>query len=113
MVIVESRVGNDDKGRATDFYLKVTGHAGSAEKGKDIVCASASMLMYTLAQTAKILEQKGRLKEPALIRTESGDAEIAFTAKAKHSAEAAHCFFTVMVGYQLLCHNYPLYARFR
>jgi uncharacterized protein YsxB (DUF464 family) len=113
MVIVESRIGKDDKGREQDFYLKVTGHAGSAEKGRDIVCASASILLYTLAQTVKALEQKGRLKEAPAIRTDSGDAEIGFTAKAKYSAECAHCFFTVLVGYQLLCHNYPMYVRFK
>ena len=107
MVVVESR--SDDR----EFYLKVIGHAGSAEKGRDIVCASASMLLYTLAQTAKVLEQKGRLKEPPAIRVESGDAEVGFTAKAKYAAEAAHCFYTVMVGFQLLCHNYPMYVRFK
>ena len=32
--------------------LKLSGHAGAANKGQDIICSAASMLAYTVAQTA-------------------------------------------------------------
>jgi uncharacterized protein YsxB (DUF464 family) len=35
---------------AKAITLKVKGHANHDEKGKDIVCASASILTYTIAQ---------------------------------------------------------------
>ena len=38
---------NNEKNKVS---LKMVGHAGADEKGKDIVCASASMLMYTFLQ---------------------------------------------------------------
>ena len=35
--------------------LKLSGHAGAANKGQDIICSAASMLAYTVAQTAQYM----------------------------------------------------------
>ena len=32
------------------IHMKVKGHADTAPKGADLVCASATMLVYTVAQ---------------------------------------------------------------
>ena len=40
---------NPENGR---MMLRAAGHAGYAEKGKDIVCAGVSALMQTLAYSA-------------------------------------------------------------
>jgi uncharacterized protein YsxB (DUF464 family) len=113
MVIIESNVELDEKGREKEFMLHMIGHAGSANKGRDIVCASASILYYTLAQTANVLAANGKLADDPVIRSEEGNGEVRFKPKAKHRAECAHCYCTIMVGLQLLAMKYPLFVQFR
>ena len=65
--------------------LKVTGHAGQAENGKDIICAS----MVTL---------------------DVGNAEVIITPKTEHYGEALHTYFVAQIGYTLLAKNYPQFV---
>lgn len=91
--------------------LKVKGHAGQAEIGQDIVCASASILAYTLAQVIKSMEHHGDLIEPPTIALESGDTEISCRARDDYLfAEVLHAFFVIKTGYALLAHNYPQFV---
>ncbi len=90
--------------------LRLTGHAGMAKEGEDIVCASASILAYTVAQSLLFLYEEGGLEENPLIRLDSGDAEITAIPKDTSYKEALHIFFVAQVGYSLLAHNYPQYV---
>jgi uncharacterized protein YsxB (DUF464 family) len=90
--------------------LRLTGHAGMAEKGQDIVCASASILAYTVAQSLQFMYEEGELEEKPLIRLDSGDAVITAIPKYGFYKEALHTFFVAQVGYHLLAHNYPQYV---
>ena len=90
--------------------LTVTGHAGAAEKGQDIVCASASILTYTVAQIAQFMYKQKQLKKRPRIKIESGDAHVVVKPKDDFYAEAMHTFFVAQVGYSLLAHNYPDYV---
>lgn len=89
------------------IVLALTGHAGQAKKGRDILCASASMLAYTVAQTIRFMFEEDKLAQAPRIRLESGDAYIEAVPKQEHYAEALHTFFVGQVGYHLLSHNYP------
>ena len=80
--------------------LRVEGHAGYAEVGQDIVCASASILAYTFAS---IVES---LCEDATISLKSGDTIIECESKPK----TRNAFYYTKVGYELLEHNYPQYV---
>ena len=94
-------------------YLRLTvkGHAGQADRGQDIVCASASILAYTVAQIVKTMEHHGDFKGKPLVELGNGDATIVCRCKNDDLyAEAAHTFFVAQVGYQLLAHNYPEYV---
>ena len=92
--------------------LLVEGHAGQAEVGKDIVCASASILAYTIAQIIKGMEHHGDLVEPPTLDLESGDAIIVCRAKDDYLfSEMMQDFFVIRTGYQLLAHNYPQYVQ--
>lgn len=113
MVIIESHVELDDKGKEKEFILRMMGHAGSANKGRDIVCSAASILYYTLAQTAAVLANNGKLAADPIIQSDDGHGEVRFRPKAKHRAECAHCYCTVMVGLQMLAMKYPLFVQFR
>ena len=63
-------------------YLRLTieGHAGSDTKGHDLVCASASILAYTVAQVVKAMEHHGDL-EDSCVELNDGDATIMFRCK--------------------------------
>ena len=98
---------NKESGSIT---LKLTGHAGAGEKGKDIICASASMLAYTVAQTLQFMYEQGGLQKKPHIKLEEGDSIIVAKPKEDSYAEALHTFFVAQVGYHLLSDNYPQYV---
>ena len=90
--------------------LKLTGHAGAAKKGEDIVCASASILAYTVAQTVQYMHAEGGLRKKPRIEFADGNATIVAKPKAESYAEVLHTCFVAQVGYSLLSHNYPQYV---
>ena len=90
----------------TTLTLKVEGHAGQAEKGQDTVCASVSMLVYTLAQYVKWMYERHQLKRSPLIELEEGNAQIVARPKADYMAEGLHAFFVASVGFDLLARNF-------
>ena len=59
------------------MMVKVTGHAGQAEKGQDIVCSAVSILFYTLAQA--VTTSRDALEDEPLIII--NDGEISFGKK--------------------------------
>lgn len=98
---------NKESGSIT---MKLSGHAGQAEKGEDIVCAAASILAYTVAQALQFMYEQGELQKRPHIRLEEGDTIIVAKPKEDSYAEALHTFFVAQVGYHLLSHNYPQYV---
>ena len=93
--------------------LSVKGHAGQADVGHDIICASASILAYTIAQVIKSMKHHGDLIEPPTIELESGDATIVCRAKDDYLfSEMMQDFFVIRTGYLLLAHNYPQFVEF-
>ena len=90
--------------------LKLDGHAGQAAIGHDIVCASCSVLAYTVAQLVKVAEAQGDLKTTPEIKLESGDAIISCEPidEAYSGLYAAYMF--AEVGYDLLARSYPQYV---
>lgn len=90
--------------------LRLSGHAGAGEEGKDVICASASILAYTVAQAMKFMHFKGDLKKKPHIKLKEGSTVITAFPKAEAYDEAFHTFFVAQVGYSLLEHNYPDYV---
>ncbi len=98
---------NKESGSIT---MRLSGHAGQAEKGQDIVCAAASMLAYTVAQTLQFQYEDDGLKKKPHIKLEPGDSFIVAKPKPERYEEALHTFFVAQVGYSLLAKNYPQYV---
>lgn len=90
--------------------LKVKGHAGAAEVGQDIVCASASILAYTLAQNIEFAHTYGKLKSKPTIKFNEGDCTISCRYKDESLPEVVHAFLVIQTGYALLSHNYPTFV---
>ena len=92
------------------IILRLTGHAGAGEAGRDLVCSAASILAYTVAQTALFMYEEKALRKKPTIRLEPGDAEVVMKPKKASYTEALHTYFVAQVGYSLLAHNYPQYV---
>ena len=107
--MIEARFTSDEKQKK--LSLSVKGHAGYAEYGKDTICASASILAYTVAQIISAMWRHGDLAKDPTIRLDPGDIEISCEVEKKTVyAEAVHTFFVAEVGYTLLAYNHPEYV---
>ena len=89
------------------LHMKVKGHANTAPKGEDLICASATMLVYTVAQAMTFFEQHGFLAEKPKIKIREGKAYIHVLPKEEYHAEALHTFWVAQCGAHLLAKNYP------
>lgn len=103
---------NHDK-ESKAICLRVNGHAGQAERGKDIICASASILAYTLAQYLHYVHNQGGLVKKPHIVMNDGDALIVAKPTEKYEGEVLNAFFVAEVGYSLLERNYPQYVKLK
>ena len=100
------------RAEARECSLRVEGHAGQADMGRDLVCASASILAYTMAQIVKAMDAHKDFAEPPTIELESGDATIVCRAKDDYIfAEVLQDLFVIKTGYALLAHNYAQYVQ--
>ena len=72
--------------------LRLTGHAGAGEPGRDIVCAALSILMYSLVASG------------AEGRVEKGEAELLLPDR---DVDVALC------GFRLLAESYPEYVSYK
>lgn len=91
--------------------LTVEGHAHSGESGKDLVCAGASALAYTLAANAGHLEEQGQARN-VVVRLDPGSAEISCKPKHRFTALTKCIFDAVCVGFEILSANYPQYISY-
>jgi uncharacterized protein YsxB (DUF464 family) len=82
------------------------GHAQSAEKGHDLVCASASILAYTLAKFVENMKEAGQVYYPTIELTE-GHTLIACNPPNRIKNSVKLAFDTVCSGFELLARYYP------
>ena len=93
--------------KAETMSLYVTGHAGFAKAGQDIVCAAASILVYTAGELALDMERRGQLRRAPVLRLKPGDAVIRFTPDPAARQRAETALETVGYGFALLAKKYP------
>lgn len=84
--------------------IQVTGHAGYAEKGKDIVCAGVSALVQTWAKCVMMFREKGFL-EQAEVEVMDGKANVSAEPKAVYRDAVEVSFCTITQGLLLLWCN--------
>lgn len=107
--MITVNLAQDDEKKT--LSLKLSGHAGQADIGKDIVCASATILAYTVGQIVKFMEDNKELTRKPVIKLKKGDIEISCRCKTDEGyAKALHTYYVAQVGYTLLTHNYPQYV---
>ena len=86
--------------------VSVVGHAGSAEKGKDLICASASILVYTLADFVKKAEKEGQVW-CSVIHIDEGDTIISCSPNEGKKESITEVFDAICRGFELLARDYP------
>ena len=89
-----------------DHKITAKGHANSAEKGCDLVCAAASVLIYTAAENVISLKEKGITRRVSL-KLNEGDSEIVCIPKTQYEAGTDIILTAVCVGFDLLAKQYP------
>lgn len=77
----------------------VSGHAGYADPGNDIICAACSILNDTLANMSE---------DAYMVQMNKGFAHIYFTGR--ETARRKAILDTIQTGYQLLADSYPEYV---
>lgn len=86
--------------------VSVEGHALSGEKGHDLVCASASILVYTLATLVRNMESAGHTKSPTIELSE-GQALISCKVPKRYKPTVTFAFDAICAGFDILAQNYP------
>ena len=86
--------------------LRLRGHAGADEPGKDPVCAAVSALTLTLAYNVTQLASQGNVSRPE-IRLEQGDSAIRCYCRGRSKPVVTLMFDTVCTGFELLQSLYP------
>lgn len=86
--------------------LTVEGHAYGGEPGHDLICASASILVYTLASFAKNV-RKARQVKKLKIKLDEGCAVVSFKAKKQYRVAITLVCDAICAGFELLARNYP------
>ena len=85
------------------FDIQIQGHAGYAEKGKDIVCAAISTLYQTMAQTIQT-RQYGELKH---IRSNDGFEHVRIHDVVREGLGVITAF---VIGCEAVSKAYPVYV---
>ncbi len=92
--------------------MVITGHAGAAQYGQDIVCSAASILAYALGQSLMNHGATGALSHPPHVEETNG--KFIVIQKCESVAEyiaATVAFGVTKTGYALLAMNYPDYVQ--
>lgn len=87
------------------YYLRLTGHAGADVRGKDIICASASILLYTLVESLTKAEEM--LECPAEYSLEYGEGVVRCKPKEEYESKIDSIYEVIICGLKLLADNYP------
>jgi uncharacterized protein YsxB (DUF464 family) len=94
-----------------NFELKIEGHAGQAKKGEDIVCASVSMLFFTLAESLN--RSVEMLKKAPIIQYEDGNGYLKCRPRKEYMGNIARTYWTILVGIELLAEQFSQYITFK
>lgn len=86
--------------------VTMEGHAGSGEKGHDLVCAAASILACTLASLVDSTKDSGQVSN-ATVELNDGGALISCEPIGHYSYPIKLIFDTICTGFDILAEEYP------
>ena len=86
--------------------LTANGHAGSAEKGHDLVCTGVSCLVLTLASNVAELSASEHARHP-IMRLREGDAWVSCIPSPGKNSLVTMVFDVICTGFELLQTLHP------
>lgn len=91
------------------YTFEMNGHSGYSERGTDIVCSAASMLLYTLVESAGRLPEEAYTKAPEFKINDLDDVNASFTCTPSdvYASTVSVICQTILAGYELLADTYP------
>lgn len=93
------------------YEFLLTGHAGYADYGKDIVCAAVSALTCTLCDCLEKMRRK--LSGRPVIEIRDGYAHISFETYRYCYEDGDMLFWTIRNGYEMIANQYPDYVQLK
>ncbi len=93
-----------------EYMFTMSGHAGFAEQGRDIVCSAASILFYTACETVGMIGEEAFEDKPVFNIDDGKDGVSAYircTPKNDYKAVLDTVYQTIYNGYKLLSEGYP------
>lgn len=96
-----------------DFMIgEISGHAGYAEAGKDIVCAAASILAFSLAEGLEREQKRGGLQS-LMIHRVAGKMRVSFSPNPEKMESVAALIEGIVIGFELLSQKFPEFVRLK
>lgn len=93
--------------------IQVDGHAGSAEHGKDLVCASVSILAHTAAESMRVMASSGMLCKDPKITMEEGHAVMTINPYQHFFYDCKTLLIVCQIGFDLLAKEYPQFVELK
>lgn len=91
--------------------VTMEGHAGSGTAGHDLVCASLSILAYTLASSLELLDDEEQ-RCNVHVELKEGEGLISCDPDENCCRTVTIIFETICTGFDLLAQNYPNHVFF-
>ena len=91
--------------------VTVKGHAHAGEPGKDLICAGATTLVYTLEASLEGLYKAEALIQPPKCDLQSGNAVISWVPSSRMRRSVELCVNTVMGGFAVLGEHFPDFVK--
>lgn len=89
------------------IHMELRGHACSAPKGQDLVCAGVSALACTLGSAAERMYEQGMLRRCPKVELADGSAEVIAVPKVRFFQAALMVFWTVQNGIGTMAESFP------
>jgi uncharacterized protein YsxB (DUF464 family) len=86
--------------------VTVEGHANGGAHGHDLVCASASILIYTIAAFANNTK-KAKQSHKLQVRLKEGDSLVSVKPKRRYKTAITLVFDSICGGFELLAKTFP------
>ena len=102
--------------RPSKKEVRIKGHAGYDEKGKDIICAGISVLFYTLCNALLKAPDSWFKKKPEmadLLTSETGVSYVKCMPNEGYEEYITLMFETVLTGAELMATTYPDYVNLK
>lgn len=91
------------------FFIDAAGHSGFGERGKDVVCAGISTLIFTVYYYLRRMRDEGYI---AHLEKREADGFVSISARCAEGGQklTEAAYRMALTGFEILAENYPQYV---